>query len=643
MYLIITALYAEARVFIERLHMKRTSVFSHFQVFEGELEGEQLRLMVAGVGKLKACAAVTEYLSRCSKEELLQLYAVNFGTAALSGNHRHETMGTVCMAVSVQDAGSGRSFYPDLYRHPFAELPLVTVDTVASENTGGQACMVDMEASGICEAVSHFLTWDRVIFVKCLSDTAEGEKPDQAGVTALTERCGEQLLSWLRDETAALRSGFIERTQLFEKRNMLECALEQVLKRRALTASMQHRLKQLLDAWACLDGEYCARVQELLANYGDTAPSPLKREEKRAFVMLCTRLEEELEKHGLPQKPEKETAYRRAFSYVYVEEGLEHPLADEVLKHLPESHVVTVRHFKDVFNRGHQDFQVQKQDTALILARKTEHFVYPGAPVCQSFGNTHFYYASVLMNCLYDCEYCYLQGMYPGGHMVAFVNLEDYFSEIEELLRQHPVYLCISFDTDLLAMEAVLGFGKRWCAFAEKHKDLTIEIRTKGDAAYFLKEMETETVPENVILAWTLSPRYVISTCEHRTADLEHRLAAMRHAIDMGFHVRACFDPAILVPDFEEEYGRLIDQVFDKIPAQRLYDASIGTFRISQEYLKTMRRNRPGSCIVQRPYVNENGVAGYGAEISEGMMRFLKEKLLAYLPEEKLFLWEPFE
>lgn len=641
MFLLVTALYAEARVFVEKLHMKRVPEFSRFQVFEGVFEETKVRLLVTGVGKLRACAAVTEYLSRCSEDELVQLYVVNVGTAALDGAGKQLPVGTVCMASSVQDAGSGRRFYTDLRAHPFEELPLVSVDAVANVRNIVQTRMVDMEAAGICEAAAHFLSWDRVAFVKCLSDMAEGEKPDAAEVTALMEGCAQQLFGWLRQETEALQLRLSESVQLFEKRKMLRIALKQVLEKRTLTIAMQHRLEQLLNAWGCLDVDACTWAQKLLTDYAKEEPSSLKREEKRAFSLLCGRLETSLDRYRPSRRDDKKAAYRRIFGHVYVEEGVAHALADEVLKRLPGSRAVTIRHFKDVFNRSHQDFQAQKQDTALILARKTEHFVYSGAPVCQSLGNAHFYYASVLMNCLYDCEYCYLQGMYPGGHMVAFVNLEDYFSEIEELLQQHPVYLCISFDTDLLAMEAVLGFGKRWCTFAAAHKTLTIELRTKGDAAYFLKEMETEHVPRNVILAWTLSPRYVINIWEHRTADLEHRLAAMRRAMDMGFHVRACFDPAICVPDFEKEYGGLIDQVFGSIPAQGLYDASIGTFRISQEYLKTMRRNRSGSCIVQRPYINEGGVAGYGAKQSGQMMRFLKERLLQYLPEEKIFLWEP--
>ena len=39
------------------------------------------------------------------------------------------------------------------------------------------------------------------------------------------------------------------------------------------------------------------------------------------------------------------------------------------------------------------------------------------------------------MNCVFDCEYCYLKGMYPSANLVVFVNLEDIFAEVEKTCR----------------------------------------------------------------------------------------------------------------------------------------------------------------------------------------------------------------
>ena len=70
--------------------------------------------------------------------------------------------------------------------------------------------------------------------------------------------------------------------------------------------------------------------------------------------------------------------------------------------------------------------------------------------------------------------------MYGSGNVVIFVNLEDTFAEVEALLREHPVYLCVSYDTDLMAMDNLTGYVSRWAEFTKEHEDLTIEIRTKS-------------------------------------------------------------------------------------------------------------------------------------------------------------------
>lgn len=72
-----------------------------------------------------------------------------------------------------------------------------------------------------------------------------------------------------------------------------------------------------------------------------------------------------------------------------------------------------------------------------------------------------------MMNCIFDCEYCYLKGMYPSGNLVVFVNLEDIFAELEALLAQKSIYLCVSYDADLVAIESLTGFVREWIAFTK--------------------------------------------------------------------------------------------------------------------------------------------------------------------------------
>lgn len=336
--------------------------------------------------------------------------------------------------------------------------------------------------------------------------------------------------------------------------------------------------------------------------------------------------------------------YNPLFSHIYVEkEILGHPRAKRILERFPDATIISIDHYKDVFCRKGQNFVLQQKARNLILAAKQGTLLYKGAPVCQSFGNEHFYYTSCAMNCIYDCEYCYLKGMYPSGNMVVFVNLEDIFDAVRDQLREHAMYLCISYDTDLLAMEQITGYVKEWIAFVQAQNapaadlPLKIEIRTKSADIRFWQQHPP--VP-GIIYALTLSPQAVIETCEHKTPSLSRRLASAKEAIRKGFPVRLCFDPMIYCRDWERQYGEMLRQVSAEINMEKIEDVSVGTFRVSQDYLKKMRKNQPGSAVVHFPYQNDGGVYHYSKELTERMEGFLVDHLKKEIPEEKIFLWE---
>lgn len=318
-----------------------------------------------------------------------------------------------------------------------------------------------------------------------------------------------------------------------------------------------------------------------------------------------------------------------------------HPRTRRILQKFPNASIIFIDHYKDVFCRKGQNFIIQQRSPNLILGAKQGNFIYEGAPVCQSFGNEYFYYTSCVMNCVYDCEYCYLKGMYPSGNLVVFVNLEDIFAEISERLKEHAMYLCVSYDTDLLAMEPISGYVKEWIAFVESQNELSaslkLEIRTKSaDSLFWSKHVP---VP-GIIYGITLSPQAVIDAYEHKTPSLSRRISSAKEAIQKGFPVRLCFDPMIYCQGWEQHYEEMLSDVFSTIGAGKLVDVSVGSFRISQDYLKKMRKNLPHSAVVQFPYQNDDGVYHYPLELVRLMENFLVDLLKKWLPEEKIFLWK---
>lgn len=333
---------------------------------------------------------------------------------------------------------------------------------------------------------------------------------------------------------------------------------------------------------------------------------------------------------------------KHPFHHVYVERKLRGQYdVTGIFDKLSGSRVVWINHYKDIFNRKGQSLAFQKKSPALILAKKEGKLVYNGSKECQSFGNEHFYYTSCIMNCLFDCEYCYLQGMYPSADVVLFMNLDDIFHEVDELLREHGVYLCISYDTDLVALENITGYCRRWIEYAKNRVGLTIELRTKAELSDSFIRMLDEKECENIIFAFTLSTDMIQLSYEHNTSSIQSRIASIMRASQKGLNVRVCFDPLLTYADLSElkkAYGTLIDKLFESVTDQMLYDVSLGEFRVPCDYLKRMRKRRPGSKLLAYQFEIEDGSFCCGKNGTE-LADYVEECLRKHLSPEKIYRW----
>ena len=330
------------------------------------------------------------------------------------------------------------------------------------------------------------------------------------------------------------------------------------------------------------------------------------------------------------------------FSHLYIERGAaDYPLTRHIRDRFAKARVVEIDDYKAVFARPRQRFQAQKASMKLILAVKKDRFLYEGSGNSQNFSYDEFYYNTLMFNCVYNCEYCYLQGMYPSANIVVFVNLEDYFTATREGMRgrsnpAQPLYLCISYDTDLLAFESVVPYCRAWIEFAREEPDLLVEIRTKSAAYQNIKELPPA---DRVILAWTLSPEPGAARYEHGAAPLRRRLEAVQSAIEDGWPVRLCFDPVLAVPSWESMYGELVDEVVRRIDPAAVRDVTVGVFRMAKDHFQRMKRQRRDTPFLYDGYVQEGAPVTYPAERREAITTFMRRRLGDHFKEEQIVPW----
>ena len=567
-------------------------------------------------------------------------------------------------------------------------------DIVSKEFSGFEKLLLyDMESTAVFQAANFYLAPEDFFFLRCVTDfgVSPGEKTDSFSSSSLSWK--EKLQSLLqKEEEKVLRLIRFLQEKSIERRKEEEGELAFQQQLQSLSESlhcsfvMEKQLERLL-RYALLQGISPEEIREYLEwNFGGKegdkragkkALSSLKQWilSERTLQVKCDGSGDSLQSNRgssgdslqthwgssetilmnhcgcfgstLPEgKCEKSYPYQEHFQYIYVEEAiLQSPDVERVLRKFPKAKVIPIKHYKDVFNRKKQGRLAQSRSRKLILAKKEGQRLYDGAVVCQDFSESHFCYTSLLMNCPFHCAYCYLQGMYPSSNLVMFLNLEDYFSDCRKWIAEKgSLYLCISYDTDLLAMEGVYPYVEEFARFLNQENALRIEVRTKAGGEGLWRKMQrlplSSDARKRMIFAFTLSPEEIIEEAEEGTARLSSRIFAIQKALEEGYLVRLCFDPMIYHPRWKELYGDLLQEVFEKIPMEQIHDCSVGSFRISESYLKAMGKALPSSPHTQFPYENTGGYYHYPKELMEEMEGFLYSRLQEKLPKEKIFRWD---
>lgn len=321
---------------------------------------------------------------------------------------------------------------------------------------------------------------------------------------------------------------------------------------------------------------------------------------------------------------------------IYVEEAVrQHRRSQEILARYPQARIIDIERYGQVFNKSRQHFRLQKNQPALILAEKHGNRVLP-APQAYNIGGMHNYYFSHMMNCVYDCRYCFLQGMYRSAHYVLYVNYEDFAQQIRQTIAKHPpgsTYFFSGYDCDSLAFEPVTGFAEYFVSLFTQ-LDAWMELRTKSTQ---IRQLLQQPVNPRVIVAFSLSPDIVVEKLEARTASLDKRLDALEKLAVRGWSLGLRFDPVIFSADWRELYQELFRRVFARIPSTSIHSVSLGVFRMPEDFFKRIRKLYPDEALYAMQYVSKAGQLSYAEEMEQEIMDGCREMLLQYIPEEKLF------
>lgn len=322
---------------------------------------------------------------------------------------------------------------------------------------------------------------------------------------------------------------------------------------------------------------------------------------------------------------------------IYIEESVQqHPRVKDILARFPTARNIICERYSEVFNPKAQNFRLQKQKPALILAEKYKNFALE-TPKGYGMGAERNYYFSHMLNCLYDCRYCFLQGMYQSANYVLFVNYEDFQDEIRQICNNHPtedIHFFSGYDCDSLALEPVTRFAEQFLPFFASLPNASLELRTKSTQIRSLTNREP--LPRCVV-AFSLSPAEIAAKVEDKAPTLERRLAAMKKLQQQGWQLGLRFDPLIYQTDYQQQYQQLFEQVFAMIDLKQLHSVSLGVFRLPEAYYKKIHKLYPDEKLFASPLEHQNGMVSYRTELEQEMIQTCTELVLNYIPTNKFF------
>ncbi len=229
----------------------------------------------------------------------------------------------------------------------------------------------------------------------------------------------------------------------------------------------------------------------------------------------------------------------------------------------------------------------------------------------------------VVESCGYDCSYCSIQSFYNEDTITFNTDLKTKLLSLP--IDENEIYhIGTGQSSDSLMWGNKGGVLEALIAFAKKHPNVILELKTKSDNVSYLLNHD---YPPNIITTWSLNPQTIIQSEERLTASLHERLEAAQKIHDknrlVGFH----FHPMIYYKGWQKEYGAIFKELLDRFDPKRVALVSLGTLTFIKPVIKKLRRRAMKSKILQMPLVDAAGKLSYPLAIKEELFSFAYQSL----------------
>lgn len=251
----------------------------------------------------------------------------------------------------------------------------------------------------------------------------------------------------------------------------------------------------------------------------------------------------------------------------------------------------------------------------LLLARDRGRAFKP-FPTPEGTLSCDFHSLHLVEGCDLECSYCILQAYLNNPLLTVYVNVEEILANLESFLKANPhknFRIGTGQLADSLSLDHLTAHSELLVPFFARQKNAVLELKTKSVNISRLEKLDPKG---RTIVSWSINTKRIQREEEHKCASIDERLEAARQCIDWGYRIGFHLDPLIDYENCLPEYEELIEEIFSKIPQEKIAWMSLGTLRFMPELKSVMEKRFPKSPL---PY-------GEWVRGTDGKMRYFKER-----------------
>lgn len=242
---------------------------------------------------------------------------------------------------------------------------------------------------------------------------------------------------------------------------------------------------------------------------------------------------------------------------------------------------------------------------------------------------------SQVLNCPYNCSYCFLHAFFGKDEIVIVRDEEAIVAQVKDYLAKagEPLRVCTGEYSDSLAIPEAVSLGKKLVSLFAGQTDHLLELKTKSANIEKLLSLEHNG---RAVVSWSVNPEKIVAREELGTPSLAERLEAARQVVAAGYPVAFHFDPIIHYEGWENDYREVVGQIFGAVKEKDIAWISLGTLRYQQKMKGIVERKFPHSKITSgEQEIGEDNKYRYLQPVREEMFR----KMAGYIRRQSALVY----